>query len=327
MKKMMNYKLKRNGFSLVSVMIAGGLIAGLSVVLISISEQSNKVSAKALFDQDTTQIIGEMTTILSDSTNCKNTLLNQMADLTPPGPITKIHDNASTKYQVGNKFGNSNLKVLSYELSDVGTVGVANNETNLIVQFERKKILTTLGNVFRKIKLWVQVDAAKKIINCYSVGSAGMNATSNQNFIIWGDSTCPTGFDTLLSGKVFSSSVHNAGNSGTDLLCSTGITRKIYRVNDAQTAYLWDAAYDCAVCAKPEANFCFTSWGTSSCPTNYTASYTGYMFQHSWHLGGTSGKIICRKGPRVGGIYVVNTSATAYEWINGDPCAECCRNN
>lgn len=67
-----NHYNKQLGFSLVELMMIVGILGGLSLVVMNITKQTTKSSAKYDFNSDKTQITNEINGILSNQNKCKS---------------------------------------------------------------------------------------------------------------------------------------------------------------------------------------------------------------------------------------------------------------
>lgn len=87
----MSQNQKKSGFSLLESMVAVAMLAGLSLVAMNLSKQSTKSSTKFQYDSEVTQILNEITGILSSPTKCLATFgsKNALSDTT----ITSINGN------------------------------------------------------------------------------------------------------------------------------------------------------------------------------------------------------------------------------------------
>ena len=223
-------KIDNRGFSLVSVLVAAGLLGGLSVVMLEFSKQSSKSTVKYQFDTDINQITNEISAILSDPNRCLTTftnatqgpLVNDVAT-TPTAnrsPITSIAIKPSTtrKYQtigaggtVG--YGNAKVKIKSYGLS-----AITANEATLTITFENRKILGT-SDVTREIKLYVE--GGTPITACRSLSKsstdiwsrgAGTDIYYNLGNVGIGMATAPTA-KLDITGNLKVSGTINAGGT------------------------------------------------------------------------------------------------------------------
>ncbi len=139
-----------SGFSLLEIMIVVALLAGLSLVVMNLTKQSNKTSAKLQFDTDITLSTNEMNAILSDPVKC----LTTFATTANPTSINngKFYTSESGLAPEAG-YGNSGLRVLSYSLTGTSPDGI------LTITFQNKNILKGSAgpdNVLKRINLYIE---------------------------------------------------------------------------------------------------------------------------------------------------------------------------
>lgn len=176
-----------SGFSLVELMIVVGLIGGLSLVIMNITGQSNKSSAKLQFDTDVTLTTNEINGILSDPIKCLATFATTATPLSINNG--KYYTSASGSAPV-NGYGNSSLKVTSYTLAGTAPDGV------LTIAFQNKNILKgSLGqaSVLKKINLYIE-GTPGAIVKC--------RALSNSTSDIWTRGTATDASNIFFNGGV-----------------------------------------------------------------------------------------------------------------------------
>lgn len=112
-------KKNNRGFSLVELMIVFGILGGLSLVVMNISKQSVKSSAKLQFDTDVILTTNEINGILSDPAKC----LAAIGSTTAPSNIAGKYY-ISTVPPGDQGYGNSGLKLTSYTVTGAAPDGV-----------------------------------------------------------------------------------------------------------------------------------------------------------------------------------------------------------
>jgi len=178
----MKKKMTKAGFSLVEIMVALGISGIVSMGVLQISKMMNQNSTKFNVDSDTTLITNEIVAILSNPTNCLATFSLKNAVNTAAGIVNSILLNTQPRYVTNAATGNSGVKINSYSLSDADSdVDVATNTTNLIIHFARKKAQTGTGDIIKKVKLYVEVNASKQITSCRSLSSSNSDIWSRGN--------------------------------------------------------------------------------------------------------------------------------------------------
>ncbi len=161
------------GFSLLEVMIVVGLLAGLSLVAMNISKQSNKSSAKYQLDTEISLITNEINGILSDPKSCLATV--KLATLDHVQQYSNTTGAYTSKYLTNSVNGNGKAKILSYAL-DLGPGA----ETPLLkIVFENKEILKNSDSsnptISKIIKLEITPNGAAAVADittCRSVSTA-----------------------------------------------------------------------------------------------------------------------------------------------------------
>ena len=66
-------RYKNNGFGLVEIMVAAGLIGGLSLVVMNLTKTGHRSVRNIETKSEVTAILGDMRTILANPTNCFET--------------------------------------------------------------------------------------------------------------------------------------------------------------------------------------------------------------------------------------------------------------
>ena len=182
-----NKFFNKHGFSLAEIMVAVGLLGGIALVVMKLTNQSAKTTTKFGLDTDITQILNEINSILSNPKNCtatfgpsKNptsivTRYEQDMSKTPPELVVK-----ATKFQTkgdgGEGYGNSKVKILSYDLQTI------DGDDELVITFENKTMLKTESastkTIPKKLSLYVEYDSAGDVTSCRSISGALSNIWS-----------------------------------------------------------------------------------------------------------------------------------------------------
>lgn len=169
-------------------MVAAGLVGAISLVVINITKQSAQTTKTLETNSEMVTVLNEMRALLSDPNQCRKTLTGLNASNTVNAVDSLIYTNKAgvdiQKFETlaanpAAKYGQGNIKIQNYSLSDAQTaVSVAGEETtNLVVQFDRGRGVQGNQLINKHIKLWVDVDGAGLINDCRS-----LSATSN---LIW----------------------------------------------------------------------------------------------------------------------------------------------
>lgn len=177
MKKM----IKNSGFSLVEVMVAIGMLAGLGLVVMNLTKQSSKATVKTQFDTDVTLTTNEINAILSDPAKCK-TVFGTTAT---PSNINGKYFISSDPSAPAKGYGNAGLSIVSYELATNANDGI------LTISYRNKNILkgtSGASTVSKKINLYVE-GTSGAITTCRSLSTSSTD--------IWSKGT---GADIFYSG-------------------------------------------------------------------------------------------------------------------------------
>lgn len=154
--------MKKNGMSLVEVLIAGALLAGLGLVVARISEQSRKVTKTTETNIEMLSLIQDISYILSDKDSCIATVQGAVgSNLTS---IKRVREGATTDvYSINSIYGNG-----TYRLSRL-TTELINGGVNLVVDMSRVSESMGGKGIRKKIplKAVLSVDGAE-ITDCFS---------------------------------------------------------------------------------------------------------------------------------------------------------------
>jgi len=172
--------MKNNkGFSLVEILIAIGLLCGLSVWMMHLFKEQSKNEKTTASNLDIDAIGNEIRNILGDSLSCEKTFKG--SPVTKPNAATDIYkvlsDNTAQKrFSVGEKKnGNTGVSIHSLDLKPDETyyvpAGKSVGETVLTIAWNRgKQIQGTQLKTFR-IPLSVVLDASGNISSCHALAS------------------------------------------------------------------------------------------------------------------------------------------------------------
>lgn len=159
------------GFSLVEIMVAVGLLGGLALVVLNLTKQTTTTQKRFQTDVDADFIMKEIAGILAVSCNSSQ-IVGKNASSTAAGVITNING----KYLANNStgYGTSNIKIVSYELSDTGFSEITDTtkETSLIINFATPKAVSSTASLIkpRRIKLIVTKNTGN-VVTCQSAWS------------------------------------------------------------------------------------------------------------------------------------------------------------
>jgi UDP-N-acetylmuramoyl-tripeptide--D-alanyl-D-alanine ligase len=161
---------KAHGFTLIELMIVVAMLAGLSLVVMNITGQSTKTSAKLQFDTDITLTTNEINAILSDPAICLSALGSNASPTNIAGKYFISTDASSP----ANGYGNSNFKIDSYSLTGTAPDGV------LTILYQNKNILKSAGSspvTRKKINMYIE-GAPGGITMCRSLATSNAEVWS-----------------------------------------------------------------------------------------------------------------------------------------------------
>jgi prepilin-type N-terminal cleavage/methylation domain-containing protein len=141
-------KKNRGGFSLIELMVVIGLLGGISLIVMNITKQTDRSSAKFQFDTDVTLTTNEINASISDPVKCLTTF---GSTATPSNIVGKYY--ISTVPPGDQGYGNSKLYITSYTLTGTAPDGV------LTILYQNKNILkgsSGAANISKKINMYIE---------------------------------------------------------------------------------------------------------------------------------------------------------------------------
>ena len=169
--KVRQLALNSQGFFLLGIIVAGGLISGLGLVLAEFSKQQQVVKVKAETAVELINLSQRISAELYNQETCKNTIGTGVV-LTPlggpwPYPIPSIKNSRNESIiDVGGKYGNGLLKIHSMKLKSP-TVNANKVEAKFVVIFEKaSKAIKGDNKAIREYPLSLEVDASDKLVAC-----------------------------------------------------------------------------------------------------------------------------------------------------------------
>lgn len=175
LKKKFNFG--NQGFTLVEILIASGLMAGLSVVMMNVFKQQNVSQKKTESSFELSTIQQGINQTLLNEKACTNTL-STVGDIRSASSFSQIKGSTGTTiYQVNSTY-NHLVRITGMDIINTvitpnpvpaGTKG--SGELEIVIRFERTaKILDNMGNKNSSwnFKVRVEVNDAHVVTNCYS---------------------------------------------------------------------------------------------------------------------------------------------------------------
>jgi type II secretory pathway pseudopilin PulG len=202
LKKYLKLLRSTRGFSLVEVMIAAGMLGLVSLGVMQLTSNQSKSTKTFETKFEVTSIVAEIRTLLSNTESCKATfatnpanggtaydynegaLSNPMSLRSVRGLVTRDRYTSNTDKNLAPSYGNANVKILSYELSDADpSVGInaadTQGTTHLIIEFYRGR--GGLGKDTIKKKILINIErestADNSVKDC-NIGSVGLGSVS-----------------------------------------------------------------------------------------------------------------------------------------------------
>jgi prepilin-type N-terminal cleavage/methylation domain-containing protein len=167
------------GFSLIEILIAIGILCGLSVWMMQIFAQQTKNEKSTSTNLDIDSMGNEMRNILADGLSCEKTFKGKMP--TTAGAANEIYKvlsdgTAQKRYSVGEKkVGNTGVAISSLDLKqdDIYFVpaGKPVGETVLHISYDRGRMINGAKIKDFKIPLSITVDDTGKIDSCHALAS------------------------------------------------------------------------------------------------------------------------------------------------------------
>lgn len=196
--------IRQSGFTLVEIMVAGALLAGLALAGAKLMESQTKnmktVEVRAEYNAVLTDIRSLLAvretctaTFFGKTPNAGTTVNQDIRVVTPQSPTPIPRYEANTDWRQGKAYGNGAVRILSYRLvapdpadPEVGNIPAAptppattkTGAANLIVKFHFGEGRTVgAETIERRIRINYEIThPANTIINCTSAGSVGLDA-------------------------------------------------------------------------------------------------------------------------------------------------------
>ncbi len=161
------------GFSLVSVMVAAGLMGVVALGLSKLFENNMRNNKTVEVNAEMISAIGEIRGILSSPRACLNSFNGVDARSSAPN-LTIRNSTNDIKFAVNQKLLGTPIVVNEIKLSDssdqVDVVANGTGETYLEVTFDRGKV-SYGSEIIKRVKLLVTTNSSSQIIGCRSVNA------------------------------------------------------------------------------------------------------------------------------------------------------------
>ncbi len=159
------FRFKKNGFTMVELLIVAGILAGLAVVALNLTKLTSKSSAKFQFDTDRQMITNEINGILSNPVTCKTVFHG----LTSTGLINAVTSINGKFPSDGSVFGNSKITINNYNLE-----AISSGVIKLVIFYKNKSIIKETNGqdlISNFVNLNVALDSSNNIDTCNSTAS------------------------------------------------------------------------------------------------------------------------------------------------------------
>ena len=169
----MRRKIHNKGFSIVSVLIAAGMMGGLSLIILQLSKQQISIEKKGETEMELGVLREQIGNILYNDTACiktirSGTLIDSSSVVTPIG-IGSIKNQAGQDVIVPHDtYGNGLIKVISISLDNIS---ITNTTAEMDLQITFKKSSRAISGYNRAVKtfpLSVELDTSGRAISCNS---------------------------------------------------------------------------------------------------------------------------------------------------------------
>ncbi len=173
-----------NGFTLIEVMIAVGMLSVVALGLMQLSEMKSKQDRTSRINSDIDTFMIDLKGLLGSPGYCFKSVENQVfsserglkfsAIKTPIGRI---------RYSVGGVYANGSFMLSDLEFQNFTpeTADERDGVATLKVSFEKQGKIYGASQVSRTIEMFVLRDENKKVEDCYTVGSTVPTLASRNN--------------------------------------------------------------------------------------------------------------------------------------------------
>ncbi len=170
--------MNQKGMGLVEVLIAAGILGGLSLIIMELSSNSQKSVSTLEASSDILTVVQGIQGVLSNPVNCTETFKNKIAT-NETNAVAQLKDISSGMFKDNFKtvsadpsmvYGQRRLKIKSYSLSDATSdVSVAAlRTTHLVIGFDKGNSALN-KNVSKRIPLKVEIDGSGRILSCVAL--------------------------------------------------------------------------------------------------------------------------------------------------------------
>ncbi len=157
---------------------------------------------------------------------------------------------------------------------------------------------------------------------CGTISTPPTSGPTKGIYTGWGQDSCAAGYNTLLSGYMFTAGQNNG--YGGDFVCAKGNQGTVYIYTGSK--YDWLSAPPCVVCSKDSSiGQCYTNWGDNSCASGFSSKYSGLIFGAGQNDGQWKTSLVCSEAVSSSRIY--RYIGGSYQWTNPISCSVCCNDS
>lgn len=168
------------GFSLVQVMVAAGILGGLSLVVLQLAQNQNQVMTQSETKSEELELMNQVRIVLSRRQACQQTFQG----LSPDDDIAElINVTGEPVFSTGSVYGNRSIKItrMFLENQTVPSDG-GSGEVILKIMIERLKKNVGVSNITKETMLQVATNSDNEIVSCYDGEEFGESELSHEGY-------------------------------------------------------------------------------------------------------------------------------------------------
>jgi prepilin-type N-terminal cleavage/methylation domain-containing protein len=179
MKKSFFNELSPQGFSLMEILIALGLLGGITLGVAQLMKQSSESGNYAEARMEENEVARQVALTLANEQSCTNTLRSFGAGEAIPAIKSAQNENL---FEVGKNYSGNVIFFKSARLeARGGTIPPAGKGTMAIVlELARSKVKIGRKESLKEVQVLVTLDASSKVLSCVSLENQLANSTNKQ---------------------------------------------------------------------------------------------------------------------------------------------------
>lgn len=168
------------GFSLIQVMVAAGILGGLSLVVLQLAQNQNQIMSHSEAKSEELELVNQARIVLSRREAC----LESFQGLSPDEEVVDLlNANGEPVFSVGSVYGNRSLRINEMFLENQTVPsGGGSGEVLLNIVMERLKKDTGASDITKEIMLQVATNSDDEIVSCYDGEEFGESQLSDEGF-------------------------------------------------------------------------------------------------------------------------------------------------